>query len=165
MPEAFSACAIVIAGLALAVSISQLWTQRRSIQLQTFEGVFRDIRQTELEFQKEFALPLSTKISEMIAAGSMPGSIQEFNDFVKTFEPQRITTGFALFNSIEFMALLINTKRIYDEKLRSFFYPAIPLWYEQYLVGHFKEWAEDNARFPEFKRLYHTLKKTAPLKP
>src|SRR5438874_1082041 len=46
--EVFSACAVLISLLALGVSLSQLQKQHRSVQLQTFEGVFQDVRKTEM---------------------------------------------------------------------------------------------------------------------
>ena len=64
-----------------------------------------------------------------------------------------------LFNSIEQFAFLVNEKFIKDKKISGFFDDAVVIWYKQIFLKHYSDEEVNNLKnYPEFKKLYHSIK-------
>lgn len=64
------------------------------------------------------------------------------------------------FNSVELFAFLVNEKFIEHKKLVGFFSNAIVIWYEDVFTKIYtQEQIKDNSLYPEFKKLYHVIKR------
>lgn len=82
-----------------------------------------------------------------------------FKDYKNADLENRKKWDSLLFNSIELFAFLVNEKFIKDKKISGFFDDAIVMWYEEIFLKHYsKEDIGSSKIFPEFKKLYHTIK-------
>ena len=154
--------ALIIAVSVLAVTAWQAYLQRKSIDLQMFQGAFRDIRETEIRFKKRFEIPYTAAEAQMQELGQMPTSQQEWDEWQDSlqdsFSKERHLTSLAFFNAVEYMALLINHNLITNHVLRHYFDKDIPFWYERMYKEYMPVWEQDPKMHPEFKRLYTQVK-------
>ncbi|MDD2665419.1 MAG: hypothetical protein PHD13_01365 [Methanocellales archaeon] len=121
-----------VAGLGLILNGIALIENSKTRQLQLLNEVFRSIKETELELYKDY----KNKDQE---------TKREWDSL--------------LFNSIEEYAFFVNERFIKNKKISGFFDDAVVKWYEQIYLEHYsKEEIEDPKNFPEFKKLYKSIK-------
>jgi hypothetical protein len=129
--EGISALSLVISAGALVYAARSFEASRRAIQLQVFDGIFRDIKQLDAVFSAEFK-----------SQGTKP-TARWCQDF---------------FNTLEYMAFLLNHKMILREEMHDFFRDAVVHWYATFAANATRADLDNPAFFPEFKKLYRTLK-------
>ena len=72
-----------------------------------------------------------------------------------------IKTGFLIFNTLEWLSFLVNSRKIKDDEIIGFFKDAIIEWYEKIFLEEYyitKEQVNDSNEYKEFKKLYKRLK-------
>lgn len=124
--------ALVISCLSLIVSVGsalvareKVKAARRAAQLQMFEGIFRDIRQLDSQFLKH----------------TEEGS---------ALDP---AWRFEFFNTLEFLAYLINHEMIETTELVEFFKIGFKVWARTFEKMFSQEQVKDSQFFPEFKKI------------
>ena len=152
-----SICAGFIALLALFLSLSQARAQKHNVQLQTFESALQRIGEKHVAYKERYEIPLAKATAQIEAPGGLLGTA-EFGAMTQKLREEQFLTTFQLLNAVEYMALLINTKRITDRDLRVYFDPAVVNWYDQVLRKNFPDWESDKTMFEQFKRLYRDVK-------
>ena len=120
------------AGVGLILNWLALRENNRTRQLQLLNDVFKSIKETELTLYDKYK-------------NSDDKTKREWDSL--------------LFNSVEQFAFLVNEKFIKNKKISSFFDEAVVMWYEQIFLKHYLEEERNNPKlYPEFKKLYHTIK-------
>jgi hypothetical protein len=107
-----------------------------------------------MAFKERYEIRLAKKIADIEGVGWYPGQLDEVNNIISELNSERHLTALAFLNTLEHMALLINSGRIDDERLVEFFKPSVPYWYEGVFTNQCPEWAEGANMFPEFRKLY-----------
>jgi hypothetical protein len=128
----------VIALSALLVSFVTLIYAGKSVrlvakatQIQVFESIFKEIRGLDLRYQKEFK--------------------------EKNAEPDA-SWRYEFFNTVEYLAYLINHKLVQSRALSGFYGSAIVAWHKTFMEVLTNQAQRDPQIFPEFKKLYENLK-------
>jgi hypothetical protein len=122
-------CAI-FAGVALVLNTIAITESKRTRELQTFYGIFKDLINLE-EKQREYYLTEEGK--------------KAWNSL--------------FFNTLEFFSFLLNEKFLKDPKVLVFFEDAVKAFYEQVFVKHIPaEKQKDVKVYPEFKKLYARIR-------
>jgi len=119
--------AAAIAGLCFVVY--QLRQNSRSLQLQAFEAIFRDIRELDKTWIKK--------------------------NFM-THMPQAERTAWcaSFFNTIEYLCFLINHRMVRQKELRDFFVFGLGEWWKQFQSYKTQGWIIDTPEgFVEFKKV------------
>ena len=125
--------AVGLAAGGLYFSGYQLKMSNRTKQLEILESNFKDIRNLELLLYERYQDAGKEKLSQ-------------WNSL--------------FFNQLEWIAFLINTRKLTDASLIEFFKPAIKSWYENIFLRHFtKEVIENEQEFYELKKLYRIINK------
>lgn len=123
LSAAFAAIALILNTIAIKES-------RRTRELQTFYGIFKDLISLE-EKQPEYC---------------------ETADGKKAWHS-------LFFNTLEFFSFLLNEKFLKDPKVFVFFEDAIKTFYEQIFAKHIPDEKQRDAKvYPEFKKLYARIK-------
>lgn len=123
----------VAAGIGLIFTAMTFRRQQIHAQVRMMESVFNDIRDMERELSN---LPEST----------IPDKLHR--DWDSRF-----------FNTLEWLAFLINERQVRHSKLVGFFKDAIVAWYEKvFLVYALDSEKTDETQYPELKKLYRKLK-------
>jgi hypothetical protein len=123
LSAAFAAVALVLNTMAIKES-------RRTRELQTFYGIFKDLISLE-DKQRDYYLTEGG----MIAWNSL------------------------FFNTLEFFSFLLNEKFLKDPKVLAFFEDAIKKFYEHMFLKYISEEKQkDTKTYPEFKKLYASVK-------
>lgn len=122
----------IFAGIGLILNWFALRENNVTRQIQLLNDSFRSIKETEMTLYKEYKnADQKTK--------------KEWDSL--------------LFNSIEQFAFLVNEKFIKNKKISGFFDDAIVMWYEQIFLKHYSDEEVNNPKnYPEFKKLYHSIK-------
>jgi hypothetical protein len=132
-----SAIMAAVAVLALVLAIPQLRHNARTLQLQVFESIFRDIRQLEHMW-----------IEQKFDAG-MP-------------KEQRQAWCASFFNTVEYLCFLMNHEIVRQKELHDFFDGALPVWHNQFNEYIRQGLLTDTpAMFTEFKKICEKLKLNA----
>ena len=160
-----AASAVIVALVALCVALWQAYLQREAIRLEIFENAFRDIRDRESVFTERYMVPLADldarlhqeqdDIQAAKDSQAIPGRIHSLSGV-------RHVTAFELFNTIEYLAFLINNRFVGDRRLENFFRGAFVYWYEELFQKHDSEAEQDPMQYDEFKKLYKKLKGREP---
>ena len=129
--EGISALSLMISAGALVYAARTFEASRRAIQLQVFDGIFRDVKKLDAEFAAQF---------KSQGAEPSPRWCQDF------------------FNTLEYMAFLLNHKMILREEMHDFYRDAVIHWHATFEANATRAALDDPAFFPEFKKLYRTLK-------
>lgn len=123
----------IAASIGLIISAITLRKNNETRELHITENIVSDLKNLEREFLEKYA---------------------------HKDETERRKWDILFFNSIEWLCFLINERKIRDKKIIYFFKDGLIAWYEDILVKHYsKEELDDQKIFPEFKKLYHELKK------
>ena len=153
--------AVAVALSAFGVAMWQGYLQRKAMRLQIFENAFRDIRDREATFTERYVIPLS----DLDARLHMPQTEEqvdrdsdEISERIRSLEGIRHVTAFGFFNTIEYLAFLINNDFVGDPRLESFFRRAFVFWYEELFKKHDSSAEQDPNQYEEFKKLYRRLK-------
>lgn len=125
--------------LSLPVSVGALFyaarsvnASRRATQLQIFDGIFRDIKRLDDEYMVEFK-----------AKGLKP-TVRWCQDF---------------FNTLEYMAFLLNRKLILKKEMQDFYADAVIHWHKTFSESASRQALDDPDFFREFKKLHRELKR------
>jgi hypothetical protein len=137
-----------IAVLAVGIAIWQSVLQRKSTELAVFEGVFRDLREADKEFKQRYELPLEAALNS-----SQLGNAEEIQELVENFDQELKVTSFVFFNTLEYMALLVNHHYINDKRLIGYFDGVLPAWRERLERATGLDLESDKLLFTEFKKL------------
>jgi hypothetical protein len=136
----------VIAGSATAAALFfaaiTFLRVRKTDQVKLVEGVFKDIRSLESELDSIAYLPIDVNDPE--------GSVKDKNERLKGRDSR-------FFNTLEWLALLINKGQVKDSSLKGFFKDSIIGWYEKLFLTHMKQAVDNNKEFPELKKLYQVF--------
>jgi hypothetical protein len=137
-----------IALIALCVAGWQAYLQRKSVELSTFEGVFRDIRDADKAYKEKYEIPLQEALDR-----SQPQNDAQVGNICESYDRALNVTAPPFFNTVEYMAFLINHGYITDKVLTGYFDDVLGGWLER-LDGHTRteEWAK-NQSFKEFRKL------------
>jgi hypothetical protein len=154
-------CAVLVALLALVIALWQAFLQRRTMRLQIFENTFREIRDQEVKFTEDYMLPLidlEKRLKSPTTNLANPEESVQITDMFRTLNHVRHLRTFSFFNTVEYLAFLINKGFVSDTRLESFFGPAFVFWYEELLRKHDEVAEKDPKKYEEFKKLYRRLK-------
>ncbi len=128
--SALGTVATAIAAIAgLIFVVYQLRQNSRSLQLQAFEGIFRDIRELdETWIEKKFVTDMTAEAKKAWCA--------------------------SFFNTVEYLCFLINHKMVRQKELRDFFIIGLREWHKQLQAYKNEGWINDAPElFKEFKSL------------
>jgi hypothetical protein len=125
-----AAISSVAAVIAIVYAARSVTASRRATQLQVFDGIFKEIKKLDAEYR--------TCHSE--GGNALKGWCYEF------------------FNTIEYMAFLLNNKLILQREMQDFYKDAVRHWYETFVGNATRKDLDDPSFFPEFKRLHRKLK-------
>jgi hypothetical protein len=128
---AVSAVSAVISAGALIYAAKSVNASRRATQLQIFDGLFKDIKRLDSQYSTEFKCKCTQPTSQWC------------DDF---------------FNTLEYLAFLLNHKMILREELHDFYKDAVLHWYRTFAENTSKKNLDNPDFFPEFKKLYRALK-------
>lgn len=128
----------IAAGIGLFFTARALRHQQRQAQVRMIESVFKDIRELEKELSQ---IPPPTDIDDL-----------KYGKAASDWDSR-------LFNTLEWLAFLINEKEVSRKKLIKFFKDSIVRWYEELFLNHMsKEVINDPKQYDELKKLYKKLK-------
>lgn len=131
-PLIIATVSATIAGIGLILNWLALRENNITRQIQLLNDTFKSIKETEITLYEKYK-------------NSNSKTKKEWDSL--------------LFNSIEQFAFLVNEKFIKNKKISGFFDDAVIMWYEQIFLEHYsKEEISDEKNYPEFKKLYHTIK-------
>ena len=132
IPLIIAIVSALFAGIGLILNWLALKENNLTRQIQLLNDSFKSIKETEITLYKEYKnADQKTK--------------REWDSL--------------LFNSIEQFAFLVNERFIKNKKISGFFDDAVVMWYEQIFLKHYsKEEVKKIKNYPEFKKLYHTIK-------
>jgi len=132
IPLIIAIVSALFAGIGLILNWLALKENNLTRQIQLLNDSFKSIKETEITLYKEYKnADQKTK--------------REWDSL--------------LFNSIEQFAFLVNERFIKNKKISGFFDDAVVMWYEQIFLKHYsKEEVNNIKNYPEFKKLYHTIK-------
>ena len=122
---------LVVSAVALVYAAKAVNASRRAIQLQIFDGIFKDIKRLDAEY-----------IAEFKGKGTKPNA-RWCHDF---------------FNTLEYMAFLLNHNMILRNELHDFYRDAAIHWHKTFADNTSKKDLDNPDFFPEFKKLYRRLK-------
>ncbi len=131
------------------------------MQLQIFENTFREIRDQEVKFTEHYTLPLidlEKRLKSPTTDLANPEESVQITDMFRALNHVRHLRTFSFFNTVEYLAFLINKGFVSDTRLESFFGPAFVFWYEELLRKHDEVAEKDSKKYEEFKKLYRRLK-------
>ncbi len=127
-----AAISAIIAGVGLFLNGISIRENNRTRQLELLNNMFKDIQEKALTLFRDYK-------------NADKKTIKEWDSL--------------FFNSIEQFAFLVNDKFIKDKKIVGFFDDAIVMFYEEIFLKYYLKEDIDNPKiFPEFKKLYHTVK-------
>jgi hypothetical protein len=129
----------IISGLAAAAGVWfagwQLRESRKATQLQVFDATFKDVRALEHEY---------------------------YTSVQGTGEAQEQQWCNRFFNTLEYLAFLINTKLVPDKLILRFYKDALIEWYDEiFLTKATIDQRTNRERFPELKQLRERLKRAS----
>lgn len=127
--EFISALSFVVSAITLLYTARAVNASRRATQLQVFDGIFRDIKHLDAEYAAEFK-------------GAKPNA-RWCQDF---------------FNTLEYMAFLLNHNMILRRELTEFYRDAVFHWHKTFADNVSRNDLDNPDFFPEFKKLYRTLR-------
>lgn len=151
--------AVLVALLALVIALWQAFLQRRAMRLQIFENIFREIRDQEVKFTEHYMLPLIDLEKRLKSPTTNISSPEESAEIFRTLNHVRHLKTFSFFNTVEYLAFLVNKGFVSDTRLESFFGPALVFWYDELLRKHDEVGEKDPKKYEEFKKLYRRLKR------
>jgi hypothetical protein len=131
LSEAISAGSLVISAIALIWAIKGVNASRKATQLQVFDGIFREIKKLDAQY-----------ISEFKTQGIQPTKVWCY-DF---------------FNTLEYLAFLINRNMILRDELHAFYSDAVRAWHVTFSENSSTKDLNDPDFYSEFKKLYRTVK-------
>lgn len=129
--EIVSVSSLVVSVGALLYAAKSVNASRRATQLQIFDGIFKEIRKLDAEYATAFK-----------SQGTKPTE-RWCHDF---------------FNTVEYMAFLLNRKMILREEMHDFYKDAVIYWHKTFEENASRKDLDNPDCFPEFKKLYRTLK-------
>jgi len=116
----------IFAAVALILNTIAIKESKRTRELQTFYGIFKDLLSLE-ERQRQY---------------------YQTEDGKKAWNS-------LFFNTLEFFSFLLNEKFLKDPKVLVFFEDAVKAFYEQVFLRHIPDEKQRDAKvYPEFKKLY-----------
>jgi hypothetical protein len=120
----------VFAAVALILNTIAIKESKRTRDLQTFYGIFKDLISLE-ERQREY---------------------------YKTEDGKKAWNSL-FFNTLEFFSFLLNEKFLKDPKVLLFFEDAVKGFYEQVFLKHIPDEKQRDVKvYPEFKKLYARIR-------
>ena len=129
--EFISLLSLAVSMGALVYAARSVNASRRATQLQIFDGIFRDIKRLDDEYMVEFK-----------AKGLKP-TARWCQDF---------------FNTLEYMAFLLNHKLILKKEMQDFYADAVIHWHKTFSENANRQDLDNPDFFREFKKLYRELK-------
>ena len=103
--------------------------------------MFKDIRSLESELDTIAYLDVNDPV----------GSAQDKSERLRGWDSR-------FFNTLEWLAFLINKGQVKDSSLKGFFKDSIIGWYEKLFLTHMKQAVDNDKEFPELKKLYQVFK-------
>lgn len=138
----------IFAGAGLIFTARAFLHQQKSDQIKLAESVFKDLRLLEKE--------QSDLNTEIMKKGT--------TDFLGT-DADRLRADWRsrFFNTLEWLAFLINENELSNAKIVGFYKEAIIDWYEEIFLKQASENERNDAKqYPELKKLYNNLKNGKP---
>lgn len=135
--ESLPLASLIVAAFSLVISVGALIytaksvnAARRATQLQIFDGLFRDIKRLDAEYQEDFK-----------SKGIQP---------TKRWRDE-------FYNTLEYMAFLLNHELILRKEMDDFYKDAMIHWHDRFTEAANKDDLAKSDYFPEFRRLVYRL--------
>ena len=128
--EIFSAISLVVSAAALVYTAKSVSATRRAAQLQLFHSIFQEIKKLDQDYIRLFR-NTNTRPSK---------------DWC-----------FDFFNTLEYLAFLLNHGLIEREGLSEFYDDAVRHWHRTFNENTDKKDLDDPDFYPEFKRLHRQI--------